>query len=177
MSIAILGTLKKSLTKGFVWYINENDFQHHIHLKGDVTMFRWLSFFLILLSFISLNTSIAGERLKGGSWLEVVGEIKGEMERVMVLYKEGGIEEAKSHITDAYFGIFEEKRMEEVIRINISAKRAYELERLFGDIRKGVVKNLPLKEVSRMIEELIAQLKDTAKELDRLKISYPYKTP
>lgn len=140
-------------------------------------MFRWLFFLFILLSFISSNISLAGERLKEDSWLKVVWEIQEKLDGVKISYKEGKLEEAKSHITDAYFGVFEEKRMEEVIRINISAKKAYELERLFGNIKKGIAKNLPLKDVSRIIEELITQLKDIAMELDKLKIPYPYKTP
>lgn len=110
---------------------------------------------------------IASDR---SSWLKVVDEIKKELDAVIDSYKAGDYEESRSHISEAYFGIFEEKEMEEAIRKYISAKRGFEIEEMFGNIRKGVKNKLPVSEISNRVDILIDALKSSAKELDSLDI-------
>ncbi len=104
------------------------------------------------------------------SWLTVVEEIRKELDGVIDSYKAGDYEGSKSHISEAYFGIFEDKEMEEAIRKYISAKRGFEIEEMFGSIRKGVKKRLPVSEISKRVDLLIDALKGSAKELDSLGI-------
>ena len=87
------------------------------------------------------------------SWLTIVEEIKKNLDKLPSAYKEGKYDEAKSYITDAYFGVFEDKKFEQEIRVNISAKRAFEIESMFGDIRKAINRKSTLDEIESIIKD------------------------
>ncbi len=173
------------MTKVNRFDINEKDFQNHAQNRGFMNNYiRAISTSLLIAIFsgisilsnhhssiihISYQTekAIASER---SSWLTVVAEIKKELNAVLNSYRAGDYEQSKSHISEAYFGIFEDKEMEEAIRKYISAKRGFEIEEMFGNIRKGIKKRLPVSEISNRVDVLIDALKGSAKELDSLGI-------
>jgi len=69
-------------------------------------------------------------------------------------YAAGDAETAKSNLQKAYFEVFE--NMEGPIRINLSAKKSFELETEFGAIRKRIVERAPVEEVAARIKTQIA---------------------
>lgn len=94
-------------------------------------------------------------------WLTVATEIRINLEKVLSSYEDDQPDKAKSYIVDAYFGVFEEKKMEHAIKENISTERAHEVESMFGDIRKA-----HLSEIESKIKELTDALDKEAEKLD-----------
>lgn len=115
--------------------------------------------------FLFLSLVARGE---ANPWSAVVKGIEGNLGGVIKAYSEGDHRLAKSYLTDAYFLLFEGKGMESAIRTNISAKRAYEIESLFGDIRKAINRKAPTSELESLIGELKEVLREDAERLYRM---------
>jgi len=62
---------------------------------------------------------------------QVVATIKSEFVKVIDEYKAGNVEQAVATVQNAYFGYFED--IEAGIRINFSQKKAYAMEKQFGE--------------------------------------------
>lgn len=71
-------------------------------------------------------------------------------------YRAGNVEAAKANVQNSYFQVFE--ALEGPIRINISARRAYALEREFGAIRKLMTQGAPSQEVEQRIAAHVKDL-------------------
>lgn len=99
-------------------------------------------------------------------WLTVATEIRINLEKVLSSYEDDQPDKAKSYIVDAYFGVFEEKKMEHAIKENISTERAHEVESMFGDIRKAISRKAHLSEIESKIKELTDALDKEAEKLD-----------
>src|SRR3972149_11666286 len=99
---------------------------------------------LVLLFILSLLNPIHAHTASGG-WTKVAGEIEKTLEEAVGDYKEGKVNQAIEKVADAYFGIFEGEKanMEIAVRRYLSLKKATELEKGFGDIRKAMSKKLP----------------------------------
>lgn len=99
----------------------------------------------------------------------MVSEIEKTMEEAMKDYKDGKASQAMEKVADAYFGIFEgeQANMEIAVRRHISLKKAAELEKGFGDLRKAMSSKLPLTDIKRQTANLIESLKGAARELER----------
>lgn len=123
---------------------------------------------LVILFILLLLNPIHSYAASGG-WSKVAGEIERTLEEAMRDYKDGKVNQAMEKVADAYFGIFEGEKanMEIAVRRHISLKRATDLEKGFGDIRKGMSDRLPLSDVRKQIGNLIGALKEAAKELER----------
>lgn len=102
-------------------------------------------------------------------WSKVAGEIERTLEEAMRDYKEGKVNQAMEKVADAYFGIFEGEKanMEIAVRRHISLKKATELEKGFGDLRKGMSARLSLSDVRKQMSNLIGAVREAAKELER----------
>lgn len=72
-------------------------------------------------------------------------------------YRRGDIQAAKSKAEAAYFEVYE--NLEGPIRINISAKRNYELEQEFLAIRKMIVDEAPAETIEKRVNDFMAELK------------------
>lgn len=122
---------------------------------------------LITLFILSLLTPIHSYAASGG-WSKVAGEIEETLEEATGDYKDGQVDQAMEKVADAYFGIFEGEtaNMEIAVRRHISLKKATDLEKRFGDLRKGMFKRLPLSDVEKQTSDLINAVKRTAKELE-----------
>ena len=107
---------------------------------------------------------------KENPWLPVTERISKVLDDVSSAYEKGKIRDAKSYLTDAYFGIFEATGMEGAIRTGISARRAYEVESMFGDIRKAINRKAPASEVKDLVEDLKRALREDAERLYRFGI-------
>lgn len=78
--------------------------------------------------------------------------IKEKFAQAIKLYVDGNNSEARKITQEAYFGHFE--NLEAGIRINLSQKKSYDMEKQFGDIRKAIKAEKPLNEIQAMIDNL-----------------------
>jgi high-affinity iron transporter len=83
-------------------------------------------------------------------------QIKGRFDQSVKLYQEGKQDEAQQMAQSAYFDLFED--LEGPIRINISSKKAWDMERKFVKIRKLVKEGAPLAEIEAAIASLNADM-------------------
>ncbi len=122
--------------------------------------FKFLVMALILI--LSPSMSYPSET----NWVSVADEVGNKLNEGQALYEAGNTAGAKGKVTDAYFEIFEGKGMETAVKLHISEKRGYELEALFGDIRKGIDRKASLSELSGITDTLTKALKDDAGKMD-----------
>ncbi len=90
-------------------------------------------------------------------------DIKQRLSKAVTAYEKGDINKAKKGFSSAYFEVFE--NLEGPIRINISAKKAYELEAQFGDLRKMVKKQVSPQELKTASKKLIKEIYEVLPEL------------
>ena len=121
-----------------------------------------LLFILLLLNPIHVHAA-------SGGWTKVAGEIEKPLEEAVVDYKEGKVNQAVEKVADAYFGIFEGEKanMEIAVRRYLSLKKATDLEKGFGDLRKRMSSRIPLSDVRKQTNDLIGAVKEAAGELER----------
>lgn len=98
-------------------------------------------------------------------WQEVVSKIEPTLQQMLTSYKAKDLDKAKDLHTESYFGMFEESGMETAIRKNISAKRASEVEALFGEVRKLMLAGATVAKVEEAAKNLLEALKKDAKYL------------
>lgn len=80
-------------------------------------------------------------------------------------YAAGQPEAARAKVQKSYFEIFE--NLEGPIRVNISAKRSFELEAEFGKIRKLIKDGVPVDTVRARIQSHVANLDALVPELEK----------
>ncbi len=78
--------------------------------------------------------------------------------QVIELYKNGKDTEARELTQTAYFGHFE--NLEGGIRINLGQKKAYSMEKQFGDIRKAIKAGQDVAKIEAMIANLNTEIKE-----------------
>jgi high-affinity iron transporter len=99
------------------------------------------------------------------SWTGVVDEINVHLDKAIDEYKSGDRAKAKELVNEAYFGPFESQKMEQAIRINISAKRAAEIEFQFNTIKKEINSGSDIKNIRQEADNLMKLLKTDANVL------------
>jgi len=109
-----------------------------------------LTLLFCLFSFSALAAS--------GDYEGFIRDIEGRLERTAEAYRLKQIEEAKTAVQMAYFEVFE--NLEGPIRINISAKKSFEMEAAFGEIRRMIMQDRPFEEVEARISWLKGQLRE-----------------
>ena len=120
---------------------------------------------VLVLFAIAFAGSISPIHAKEGlNYKGMVAEIGDFFNEALRLYKKGDIQEAKLKAQSAYFEVFE--NLEGPIRINISAKKSYELEEEFIAIRKMITGKEPVAAVEKRINDFMAQLKTVTSELE-----------
>lgn len=120
--------------------------------------------FLIMALFLILYPSMSypGET----NWVSVADEVGNKLKEGQASYEAGDSAGAKGKSTDAYFEVFEGKGMETAVKLKISENRGYELESMFGDIRKGIDRKISLSEMATMVDSLANALRDDAVKMD-----------
>ncbi|MDP7555387.1 MAG: hypothetical protein QGF31_04320, partial [Nitrospinota bacterium] len=103
------------------------------------TVFVWIS--AVTLLFLSPFTNSVLANPLPSNWKGVNQEVLAGINLAQQTFLTGDIGYAKELLSDAYFEKFESMGMEMVVKKYISSARAYELERLFGKIRKGMTAN------------------------------------
>ncbi len=140
----------------------DNYIENHVQKGVDSKLLikRIACIVLISIFFIPLMALAAED-----NWPEVVSEIESMLYTGRDAYAEGRPGDAKALISDAYFNAFEGKGMETAIGIYISSKRVYELESMFGDIRKAISAKESVQVVNGKIDLLVKALTEDVKKL------------
>ncbi|MDR0408033.1 MAG: FTR1 family protein [Campylobacteraceae bacterium] len=93
----------------------------------------------------------------------LVDRVKERFESSVKLYEEGKQDEAREVAQSAYFELFE--NLEGPVRINVSSKKAWNMERKFTKIRNLIKNGAPIPEVKDMIESLNADMDEVLPKL------------
>lgn len=108
---------------------------------------RYYRYLFSLLFFFFTAFSQASENYQ--QW---VNDIQNRLTKTAQLYQETQIDDARTEVQMAYFEVFE--NLEGPIRINFSAQKSYQMEAMFGEIRKMIGEGKPLNEVQAKINQL-----------------------
>ena len=123
----------------------------------------------VFLSYIFIFLLMVISSHAADNWVSVADRIDAIVKQALHSYENGKVTEAMEMVADAYFGIFEGEKanMEIAVRRYLSLKKATELERGFGDIRKAMFNKIPAADIKKQADVLIEKVKAAAKELDR----------
>ncbi|MDR2341790.1 MAG: FTR1 family iron permease [Campylobacteraceae bacterium] len=94
---------------------------------------------------------------------DLVDRVKDRFESSVKLYEEGKQDEAQEVAQSAYFELFE--NLEGPIRINVSSKKAWNMERKFTKIRNLIKNSAAMSEVRATIESLNADMDEVLPKL------------
>ena len=112
-------------------------------------MNKFLKFMLIMLLPIWLIA-------KNEDYEQVAAQIKESLQKVITEYRAGNVEQAVSDTQNAYFGLFED--VEAGIRINLGQKKAYSMEKQFGEIRKAIKAGEAPDDVQKRIDQIHSEI-------------------
>lgn len=101
------------------------------------------------------------------SWTAVAEETIAALNEASLRHAEGDIAQSKRAITRAYFGVFEEQKMEAALRKMLGESHTFIVERQFSTLRRNVATATPV-EFSRTVTKLAEQLRADAQQLDAL---------
>ena len=105
-------------------------------------------------------------RADGFTWHSAVDELSTHLNRVVSTYRGGDAKGAKRGLTQAYFGVFEGRKLEGAIRKTMGQAHAYDVESTFSDMRKMIGKDVSPDDLAKAVQTLIAQLHTDADALD-----------
>jgi high-affinity iron transporter len=135
--------------------LGETDMKKAVRLMKTVNIVLVVSAIVVGL----LTHAQAKENYKG-----MVDEIGGFFNEALVLYKKGNVQEAKHKAQAAYLEVFE--NLEGPIRINVSAKKNYELEQEFIAIRNMIVAKEPAAAIEKRINAFMTDLRNVTAKLE-----------
>ena len=115
---------------------------------------------------LTLVSAQAGQ----GHWSGVAEEVAAEVDRAEALARDGKPDDAKEAAINAYFGVFEEKKMEIAERQSLGASHVAEVEALFNDLRKASGKTRDVKSIA---DALRKALRADGKAMDQAKVEVP----
>jgi len=104
------------------------------------------------------------------TWSQVAEEIAAQLGLAETLYQEGKPTEAGHAVIQAYFGIFEERKMEAAMRSELGATHTYQVEQQFGALRKAIRTRADRQTVQELAQGIREAVASDARALDRAKI-------
>jgi len=104
------------------------------------------------------------------AWSQVAEEIVGHINMAESLYQEGKPTEAGHAVINAYFGVFEDRKMEAAMRIELGAKHTYQVEQQFGALRKAIRLQTDKQTVQRLAQGIRESVTRDARALDKANI-------
>lgn len=117
---------------------------------------------LLLLTLLSVLFSACA--MAQTRYAPLIEDIEHRLDKTTELYQQQKNNEARREVQAAYFDVFE--NLEGPIRINFSARKSYEMESTFGDIRRMIADGKPLQEVQARVDGLKKALRDVEPVLD-----------
>jgi hypothetical protein len=104
------------------------------------------------------------------TWAQVAEEVVAHIDRAEALYEQGKPTEAGQAVTQAYFGVFEDRKMEAAMRIELGAQHTYQVEQQFGALRKAIRGQADRKRVQQLAQGIRTSVARDARALDQAKI-------
>jgi hypothetical protein len=104
------------------------------------------------------------------TWSQVAEEIVGHINMAESLYQEDKPTEAGHAVIKAYFGVFEDRKMEAAMRIELGAKHTYQVEQQFGALRKAIRTQADKQTVQRLAQDIRESVTRDARVLDQANI-------
>lgn len=105
------------------------------------------------------------------TWSDVAEEIIAHIDRAESLYQDGKPTEAGREVIQAYFGVFEDRKMEAAMRVELGARHTYEVEQQFGALRKAIRGEADRQTVQALAQGIRESVVRDARALDQAKIS------
>lgn len=99
-------------------------------------------------------------------WGPVAGEVIARLEQVAATYGAGDVEGARRAVIEAYFGVFESRKLEAAMRKQLGARHTYAVEQRFGQLRKDINAGVEVARVQAAVADLGAALRRDAATLD-----------
>lgn len=118
------------------------------------------------ISLLSLLPAI-GWTAEPAGWLAVAEAVVEHIDAAEQSYLAGDAKQAKRSVVSAYFGVFEDRKMEAAMRMELGAKHTYQVERLFGDLRKAIQKGQDAADVNAIAESIRVAMRRDAEKLDQ----------
>jgi len=120
---------------------------------------------LAILVLLLTNSTSAADNSE--YWSSLANEISVLISKAEQHYKQGEQSEAKRTVVKAYFGVFEDKKMEAAMRVELGASYTYKVEKKFGTMRKLISKKAPYVEIKTLAEHIVKTINSDAKKLDK----------
>lgn len=103
------------------------------------------------------------------SWAAVAAETLAALDEASLQQADGNFAECKRAITRAYFGIFEEQKMEAAMRKMLGQSHTFMVERQFSNLRRSVA-TASAEDFRQAVAALAEQLQADAQRLDELAV-------
>ena len=100
-------------------------------------------------------------------WSGVAQRIVGHLDQALQSYRKGDAKGARRAVIAAYFGEFEDSKMEAAMRMQLGAKYTWKVEKRFGALRKAIKAGTSPEELATMTRELQEILARDAEQLDQ----------
>ena len=123
------------------------------------------SFSLVPTLLFLLLFPIAGVA-SAGNWMAVAEAVIEQVDASEQAYRAGDSKTARQAVIGAYFGVFEERKMEAAMRMQLGIKHTYQVERLFGVLRKAVKQPDAEERVAEVASEIRQAMRRDAALLD-----------
>lgn len=128
---------------------------------------------LVILLAVSALTlarpAAAGTLYATFSWAAVAAETVAALDEASLQQADGNLAECKRAIARAYFGIFEEQKMEAAMRKMLGQGHAFMVERQFSNLRRSAATASP-EDFRQAVAALAEQLRADAQRLDELAV-------
>ena len=99
-------------------------------------------------------------------WSRVAEETIAHLEQALAASKAGQVDAARQAVIAAYFGSFEDRKLEAALRKEIGQQHIAEVEAWFNALRKGVGHAAPEAELAGLVARLSETLRTDAKLLE-----------
>lgn len=114
-------------------------------------MFIWQKYILLFCYCLFSNSLWASS-----AYQQWIGDIQQRLDNTLRFYQQQQPDVARTEVQMAYFEVFE--NLEGPIRINISAQKSYQMEAMFGEIRRMIGEGKPQAQVEAKINVLKSEL-------------------
>lgn len=106
-----------------------------------------------------------------GYWSSVAERIGNHISQAEKHYQQGDAKAARRSVVQAYFGEFEDTKMEAAMRMEMSAKHTWRVEKKFGAMRKAIKKGASQDEIGAIAADIRQAISRDAKLLDKAGIT------
>ena len=99
-------------------------------------------------------------------WKGVAEEVVAHIDAAETAYRAGDQKQANRSIISAYFGVFEDRKMEAAMRLELGAKHTYLVEKQFANMRKAIRKDAGEASVAAIAQSIREAMRRDAARLD-----------